>query len=290
MDKVNKALTMLNQGVSELCESENYRKFLTTLAKFHQYSFNNCVLISMQCPEATHVAGYNTWKSKFNRQVRKGEKGITIVAPAPYNSEEPVIKDGKPLFDEAGMLVTESVKRWKFRSATVFDVSQTEGEPLPALVHNLKDPVDGFYTYLQALESVSPVPVRFDDISQNGYFSFNKQEIVIKRGMSESQTIKTLVHECAHALLHGKADGLNRQTREVQAESVAFCCCSAFGIDTSDFSFGYIVGWGNRDLKELKESLTVIRDASSRIIKAAENHFAMRIEAVEALDGPKISL
>ena len=198
-----------------------------------------------------------------------------IVSPVDHVTEEPVVEDGKPVFDEDGKLLMETVHSKRFRAATVFDISQTDGEPLPEIINKLKDPVEGFYRYLEALRGIAPVPVTFADIPQNGLC--NEQGIVIKRGMSEAQTIKTLIHECAHAMLHYKGDGLDRRTREVQAESVAFCCCSAFGIDASEYSFGYIAGWSN-ELKDFKASLKVIRDTSNKIISEVESKLGENIE------------
>lgn len=272
MIKTDETLNMLEAGIKGLKESENYKQYLKTMAKFHAYSPNNCMLIAMQRPDATLVAGYNTWVEKFHRYVKKGEKGISIISPSEYVLEKPVFKDGKPVFDENGSLLTEKIKKRGFRTTTVFDISQTEGDPLPEITNVLTGPVEGFYDYLNAIDSISPVPIRFDDINQNGYYSANKQEIVIKRGMPEEQTIKTLLHECAHALLgHGKDDGLTKETREVQAESVAFVCCNALGIDSSNYSFGYIAGWSsNKETAELRKNLNIIRLTSNMMIEGVQ--------------------
>ena len=273
MKTTDETLALLEKGIKELFHSDRYKHFLIKMGQFHKYSFNNCVLIFMQRPDASFVAGYKVWEYKFHRHVKNGEHGITIISPTEHVIEKPVFEDGKPVFNDDGMLVTETVKKCSFHTATVFDVSQTEGEPLPNIVKPLTGPVEGFYEYLRAIEALSPVPVRFEDISQNGYYSPDKQEIVIKRGLSEEQTIKTLLHECSHALLsHGVGD--DRRTCEVQAESVAFCCCNAFGIDSSEFSFGYVTEWSSgKDLRELKDSLDMIRDTSNKIIKSVEKHF-----------------
>lgn len=294
MNKTDETLKMLEDGINGLIVSENYKQYLKTMAKFHVYSPNNCLLISMQKPDATLVAGYNTWNEKFHRYVKKGEKGISIISPSEYTYEKPVFKNGQPVFDENGALIKEKVKRRGFRTTTVFDISQTEGEPLPEIVNVLSGPVEGFYDYLNAIDSISPVPIRFDDINQNGYYSANKQEIVIKRGMPEEQTIKTLLHECAHALLgHGKDDGLDKETREVQAESVAFVCCNALGIDSSDYSFGYIAGW-SKEISALKENLNLIRLTSHKMIEGVQTSLnesmKLRLELSQKLEPEGMAL
>lgn len=286
-EKVDEILKKLEDGVAQLFESESYRVYLDTMTKFHHYSVNNCILISQQRPDASIVAGYTTWK-KLHRHVVKGEKGITILSPAPYKRtmDVPVVDgDGKAVVDSSGHPLTEEKTEVKhyFKTATVFDVSQTDGEPLPSIVSDLVDPVDGYDDYLDAIREISPVPVRFDKIASGarGYYSPPKQEIVIQRGMAEEQTIKTLLHECAHARLGHGGEGctVDRYTREVQAESVAYCCCKAFGIDTSDYSFGYVASWSSgRDTKELKRSLEIIREQSNQMIEELEQKMFLAME------------
>lgn len=278
--KVDETLEQLQAGIEELYRSDKYRQYLDTMSKFHSYSVNNCLLIAMQKPDASLVAGYTAWRDKFHRQVLKGEKGITIIAPTPYKKKQEVsVKgaDGHPVLDKAGNPITEEREYvyQGFKIAKVFDVSQTDGEPIPSLTAELKDPVEGFDDYLDVIKEMSPVPVRFDNIESGakGYYSPIKQVIVIQRGMPEEQTIKTLLHECAHARLgHGSDDEyLDRMTKEVQAESVAYVCCKALGLDTSEYSFGYIAGWSSgRDQKELKASLQTIRDQANQLITGIE--------------------
>ncbi len=299
--RIDEILQQLEAGVASIYESEGYKRYLDTMSKFHNYSVNNCILIAMQKPDASYVAGYTAWKDKFHRQVLKGEKGITIIAPSQYkkNVDVSVVDEyGSQVMDAAGRPLTEQkeVTYQGFRTATVFDVSQTEGEPLPSIVSDLMDPVQDYDEYFSAIKDLSPVPVRFDNIESGakGYFSPTKQEIVLQRGMSEEQTIKTLLHECAHARLGhgGDDDHSDRRTHEVQAESVAYCCCRAIGLDTSDYSFGYIAGWSSgQDQKELKASLQTIRDQADQMIKGIEEKFTrvMEIRAERAaMEGPKV--
>ena len=271
-EKITQAVEMLQEGVQDLFESEKYRRYLDTMSRFHDYSVNNMILIGMQRPDATLVAGYTSWRDKFHRSVKKGEKGITIISPSPYKVTREVEKT-----DPDGTTSTEEqeISRIAFRTATVFDVSQTEGEPLPEIVTILYDPVEDFDDLLDAIKAVSPVPVSFEQIkgSANGYYTPKEAKIVIKRGMPEEQTLKTLLHEVGHATLGhgGKDDHLDRRTREVQAESVAYVVSKAIGLDTEDYSFGYVAGWSsNRDLKELKSSLQTIRDAADKLITGIE--------------------
>ena len=301
--RIDDILQRLEDGVSSIFESDGYKRYLDTMSKFHSYSVNNCFLIAMQRPDASYVAGYTAWREKFHRQVMKGEKGITIIAPSPYkrNVEVNVLDEhGSQILDPTGHPVTEQkeVTYQGFRTATVFDISQTEGEPLPSLVSDLLDPVQDYDEYLSAIKDMSPVPVRFDNIESGakGYFSPSKQEIVLQRGMSEEQTIKTLLHECAHARLGhgGEDDHSDRRTHEVQAESVAYCCCKAIGLDTSEYSFGYIAGWSSgKDQKELKASLQAIREQADQMITGIEERITnvMELRAERAVvETPKIQV
>ena len=265
----------LEKGVKGVFESDRYKQFLDTMAKFPNYSVNNSLLIMMQRPDASLVQSYTGWK-QMGRFVKRGEKGIRILAPAPYRvraEQERLGPDGHTVIGSDGKPETEKVEveRMSFKPVSTFDISQTEGEPLPELARDLTDPVEGYDDYMDAIRSVSPVPIRFDEIrgTAKGYYDPAKREIVLQRGMPEEQTVKTAVHECAHALLgHGsKGDTLDRSTHEVQAESVAYCCCKALGLDTADYSFGYIAGWSSgRDMKELKASMQTIREQSEKMI------------------------
>lgn len=252
----------LEQGVKDVFTSDKYMEYLKFMGKFHNYSFNNCVLIMMQMPTATLVAGYKAWQTKFGRQVRKGERGIKILAPCPHK---------KTIETEDG---DEEEIRWtSFRTTTVFDVSQTDGDDLPTgCTNRLTGDVDGYDDLLSKLAEIAPVSVNFDEIegSANGYYSRVEEQIVVQHGMSEQQTVKTLVHEIAHAVLHsedGEESEADRFTKEVQAESVAYTVCSALGLDTSDYSFGYVAGWSSdKDMKELTASMEVIRKTAANLI------------------------
>lgn len=278
MDDVMKSL---EDGISEIFTSERYAQYLKTMSNFHNYSFNNTLLIAMQRPEATMVTGYRKWQS-MGRQVKKGEKGITIIAPAPVKmkkqrevqDENGVVKDasGNPVMEEVEVTIP------KFRTTTVFDIDQTYGEPIETLAPvELTAAVKDYDLILDALHEISPVPMRFDDIEggAKGYYHTVDKEIVIQKGMSESQTIKTIIHEQMHARLHDrdlmKEQGIqkDKMTKEVEAESGSFCVCSALGIaDTSEYSFAYIAGWSSdKDMKELKSSMDTIRITSGDMIE-----------------------
>lgn len=287
--KVQEITEKLEQGIKELFESEKYKTYLNTMSKFHNYSFNNTLLIAMQKPEATLVAGYKPWQKNFERHVNKGEKAIRILAPAPYKIKEERDKldpvTGEMMFDENGMPQKEKVEVTipAFRAVSVFDVSQTDGKPIQEL--EAQEPlsaVDGYEDFVQALINVTPVPIGFEDIpgDSKGYFHTEEKRIAVQENMSESQTLKTMVHEVAHSLLHNKEINRNdlmekpvkyRNTKEVEAESVAYTVCQHFGIDTSDYSFGYIAGWSSgKDMKELKSSRNIIRKTASELITGIE--------------------
>ena len=270
----------LESGVEELFTSNRYQEFLKTMAKFHNYSFNNTMLIAMQRPGATLVTSYKNWQS-MGRQVMKGEKGITIIAPAPYKKmkeKEVLDENQRPIMGTDGKPKTEQVEVTvpHFKAVTVFDIAQTSGEPIQTLAPELLTAaVQDFDSFMQAIQKISPVPIRFDEIdgNANGYYHNADKEIVIKKGLSESQTLKTAIHETAHAKLHDKEimESLgvekDRLTKEVEAESVAYCVCSSFGLDTSDYSFPYIAGWSSsREMKELKASMDVIRKTAGEMI------------------------
>ena len=287
--KVQEITEKLEQGIKEFFESEKYKTYLNTMSKFHNYSFNNTMLIAMQKPDATLVAGFKAWQKDFDRHVKKGEKGIRILAPAPYKIKEEQEKldpvTGEIMLDKNGMPVTEEVeiKIPAFRVVPVFDVSQTDGKELPDIgVNELSGSVEDYEDFMQALTEVSSVPITYEDIEgeAKGYFHTTDHRIAIQEGMSQSQTVKTAIHEVAHAKLHDRERNQDidavldkdRNTKEVEAESVAYTVCQHFGIDTSDYSFGYIAGWSSdRDMKELKSSLDTIRKTASELITGIED-------------------
>lgn len=286
--QVREITDKLVQGIKELFESERFKEYLRTMSKFYNYSFNNTLLIAMQKPEATYVAGYTSWQRNFDRQVMKGEKGIKILAPAPYKAQEEREKidplTQKPVIGADGKAVTETVEvlRPAFKVVSVFDVSQTDGKELPdIIVDELKGTVENYEAFFDALRQESPVPISFEDISggAKGFFSPVESRIAIQEGMSEIQTVKTAIHEIAHAKLHAfkpdeKAtpeDKKDRHTKEVEAESVAYTVCQRYGIETSDYSFGYIAGWSSgKETKELKSSLDTIRKTAAEMIEGID--------------------
>lgn len=279
-ERLKEVTDKLEKGIGELFQSGRYAEYLAVMAKFHNYSYGNILLIMTQCPSASQVAGYNDWKRKFGRQVKRFAKGIKILAPCPYKQriEKPKLDKStqKPIIGADGqpeMLVHE-VKKTYYKVVTVFDVQQTTGKPLPELASELNGEVAGFEKLLAKLIGISPMPVEFSELSGSvkGYCSYLEQRIVVKDGMSQTQTLKTLVHEICHAKCHNpealaEADNKSRQTREVEAESVAYVVCQNLGIDTADYSFGYIAGWSaNKELPELKASLAFIRSQAAEII------------------------
>lgn len=287
-ERMKEITDRLETGIQELFDSDRYKAYLTTMAKFHNYSFNNTLLIAMQGGQL--VAGFNKWKDTFHRTVKKGEKGIKILAPAPYKVKQKMEKldeQGKPILDKDGKPLTEekTVQIPAFKVVSVFDVSQTEGEPLPSIaVNELSGSVQDYQDFFKALEQSSPVPIGFEDIEggAHGYFHLLDNRIAIQEGMSQLQTIKTAIHEIAHAKLHAidpnDPEQTNRpdsRTREVQAESVAYAVCQHYGLDTSEYSFGYVAGWSSgRELAELKASLEIIRSAAHELISALDEHLA----------------
>ena len=287
-ERMKEITDRLETGIQQLFDSDRYKAYLTTMAKFHNYSFNNTLLIAMQGGQL--VAGFNKWKDTFHRTVKKGEKGIKILAPAPYKVKQKMEKldeQGKPILDKDGKPLTEekTVQIPAFKVVSVFDVSQTEGEPLPSIaVDELSGSVQDYQDFFKALEQASPVPIGFEDIEgeAHGYFHLLDNRIAIQEGMSQLQTIKTAIHEIAHAKLHAidptDPEQTNRpdsRTREVQAESVAYAVCQHYGLDTSEYSFGYVAGWSSgRELAELKASLEIIRSAAHELISALDEHLA----------------
>ena len=289
-ERMKEITDRLETGIQELFESERYKSYLTTMSKFHSYSFNNTLLIAMQGGQL--VAGYNKWRDDFHRNVKKGEKAIKILAPAPFKAKKEVQKldaQGRPVMGKDGKPVTEvqEIQVPAFKIVSVFDVSQTEGEPLPSIgVEELTGSVERYGEFFKALEQTSPVPIGFEDIpgGSHGYYHLTEKRIAIQEGMSELQTLKTAIHEIAHAKLHAidpeapaieQADRPDSRTREVQAESVAYAVCQHYGLDTSDYSFGYVAGWSSgKDLKELKASLETIRATAHELITTIDGHLA----------------
>jgi len=291
-EKLKEFTDRLEQGIAELFDSERYREYLKVMSKFHNYSFNNTLLIAMQKPDASLVAGFSAWKNNFGRNVMKGQKGIKIIAPSPFkirqevekidpHTQKPIIgKDGKPVTEE------KEVKIPAYKVVSVFDVSQTEGKELPDIaVDELTGDVDRYKDFFAALEKTSPVPIAFENIGggSHGYYHLEDKRIAINEGMSELQTLKTAIHEIAHAKLHDidlnapkdEQPRVDRRTREVEAESVAYTVCQHYGLDTSDYSFGYVAGWSSgRELSELKSSLETIRSAAAEIINSIDENLA----------------
>ena len=299
-DKLKEITDRLEQGITELFESERYKEYLRVMSKFHNYSFNNTLLIAMQKPDASLVAGFSSWKNNFGRNVMKGEKGIKIIAPSPFTVKQEVEKTdpqtGKPVIGKDGKPVTEEkeIKVPAYKVVSVFDVSQTEGRELPDIaVDELTGDVDRFKDFFAALEQASPVPVGFEKIEggAHGYYHLEEKRIAIDEGMSDLQTLKTAIHEIAHAKLHDidlnapkeeQKPRVDRRTREVEAESVAYTVCQHYGLDTSDYSFGYIAGWSSgKELAELRGSLETIRNTAAEMINAIDGHFAELQKAQE---------
>ena len=292
-EKIKEITDRLEQGIQDLFDSDRFKEYLQVMSKFHNYSFNNTLLIAMQKPDATLVAGYNSWKNLFGRQVARGAKGIKVLAPSPYKvkrevdkidptTQKPVIgKDGKPVKEETEITVPA------FKVVSVFDVSQTEGKELPTIgVDELTGDVEQYADFFKAATQASPAPVGFEKIESGakGYYSQTEKRIAINEGMSELQNLKTLIHEIAHAKLHDidlnapakeQADRPDRRTREIQAESIAYAVCQHYGLDTSDYSFSYVAQWSSgRELAELKASLETIRSTASELIKEIDKNFA----------------
>lgn len=272
----------LETGIRKLQSSEAYRHYLDVMGRFYHYSASNCLLIAMQRPDATRVAGYSAWDKQFQRHVKRGEKGIKIIAPAPYTVPKQRLKcdpeTGKPLLDQNGKPETEIVNVLveTYKIITVFDISQTEGKEIPEVVHELRADVKNYQKLLSAIEKVSPVPIEFSEISGSsakGYYDQMEKKIVIRSGMGEAQSLKTAVHELSHAILHDKDTGDRKDqlvdcgTKEVEAESVAYTVCQHFGIDTSDYSFGYVAGWSrDQELSDFKASLNLIQKTAGKLI------------------------
>lgn len=278
-DELHQITDKLEKGVKDVFQSDKYKQFLNVMAKFPRYSVNNTMLIMMQRPDAQLCQSFTGWK-QMGRYVKKGEKGISILAPAPYKIEREQTKlddKGRTVFDADGEPVKEKVEVTirAFKVVKTFDLAQTDGKELPMIGPNeLVGSIDGYPKLLQALQEISPVPVSFEliDGGAKGYYNLENKSIVIQDGMSEVQTIKTLLHEMAHQKLHDKdtvpeAKDITRNGKEVEAESVAYVVCQHYGINTSDYSFSYVAGWSEgKETPELKASLDKIRQTASEFI------------------------
>ena len=297
-DRMREIVDSIENGIKELFESDKYRQYLSTMSRFHRYSVNNTMLIYMQCPDATHVAGFNKWRNQFGRNVLKGEKGIRIIAPTPYKKKVEEIKTdpetNAPVLDADGKAIIEEkeIRIPMFKVVSVFDVSQTAGKPLPQLAADLSGNVQQYEVFMEALRRASPVPMEIKPVARDtdGFFSIKEQSITIRAGMSEVQTVCAAVHEIAHAKLHDYEhmteladDGetilvpgeKSRNTEEVEAESISYAVCQYYGIETGENSFGYIATWSQgKELKELRASLETINKTASELITDIDRHFA----------------
>ena len=297
-DRLKEITASIEDGIKELFQSESYAQYLQTMSRFHHYSVNNQVLIHMQKPDATLVAGFNKWKNQFGRNVIKGEHGIKIIAPTPVKKkieQEKLDPDTQlPMLDADGKIITEekTIQIPMYKPVTVFDVSQTEGKPLPQLAHELSGNVANYDVFMEALRRSSPVPISIEVMGggMDGYFDLEHQDIAIRKGMSEVQTVSAVIHEMAHALLHNrtkdteeKTPELSRSTEEVQAESISYAVCAYYGIATGENSFGYIVSWSkDKTLPELRESLEVISKTADGLISDIDRHYAEILKEREA--------
>ena len=297
-DRMREIVDSIENGIKELFESDKYRQYLSTMSRFHRYSVNNTMLIYMQRPDATHVAGFNKWRDQFGRNVLKGEKGIRIIAPTPYKKKVEEIKTdpetNAPVLDADGKAIIEEkeIRIPMFKVVSVFDVSQTAGKPLPQLAADLSGNVQQYEVFMEALRRASPVPIEIKPVAHDadGFFSIKAQSITIRAGMSEVQTVCAAVHEIAHAKLHDYEhmteladDGetilvpgeKSRNTEEVEAESISYAVCQYYGIETGENSFGYIATWSKgKELKELRASLETINKTASELITDIDRHFA----------------
>ena len=289
---INEITEQLEKGIMELFDSKRYQEYLRVMSKFYHYSYHNSLLIALQRPQATYVAGYHAWIKNFGRNVVKGEKGIRILAPTPYKmkKEVPVIDPNthQPIYDANGNPQKEEreITITAYKPVTVFDISQTEGKELPTIATVLQvNDIEGYKQLYHAVESISPVPISFEPLEPNlhGYYHLVEKRIVIQDGMSELQTLKTMIHEIAHAKLHDIDINATKEqkelhpdkfTREVEAESIAYTVCQHYNLDTSEYSFGYIAGWSKgREMSELKNSLKIIRDTSAELIGNIDEKF-----------------
>lgn len=286
-ERIKEITDQLEAGIQELFESDKFKDYLTCMSKFHNYSLNNTILIAMQKPDAALVAGYKAWQTDHGRTVRKGEHGIKILAPCKFKVTVESDENGT-LENSGNDEKTKVMEYLRFKITHVFDVSQTEGKELPSIgVDELTGDVSGYRSMYKALVRTCPVAIVMEEIEggAKGYYNDTDKRIAILAGMSEMQTIKTIIHEMAHQKMHAEENAdpehpVDRRTKEVEAESVAYTVCQHLGLDTSDYSFGYIAGWSStRDTKELKASLERIRSASDELITEIDknlDHFRKR--------------
>ena len=298
-EKLKKLTDRLEQGIQSVFESDRYQEYLTVMGRFHSYSMNNTILIMLQKPDASYVAGYKTWES-MGRYVKKGEQGIQILVPCLYKKKEEMEvsdldrKEKEDAVSDADDKEKEPVKEQQeilytyFRPAAIFDISQTEGNPLPELAPELQGRVPEYKMLLEALKEAAPVPIRFEawDARKKGHYDLMKKEIVIKEGMSEQQTIKTAIHETAHSILHAEPKQVkDAAAMEVEAESIAYVVCQHYGLDTSEYSFGYLAGWSsNKELPELKSSLQSIQQTSHDLIERLDRNLFKHINNLDISD------
>lgn len=306
-EKMSEIQERLMNGTKEIYESGKWAEYISVMSKFPNYSINNCILIASQCPHASYVCGYKKW-NEFNRNVLKGESGIMIFAPikGKVEVEEPKFDEkNQPVLNADGTQTTEKVMREykSFRPCYVFDLSQTEGEPLPTLASRLEGGVEDYEKLKEVLISISPVPITFEEVpgSANGFYSPTEMRIVVQDGMPELQTIKTMLHEISHATYGhgGKDDKWDKQSKEIQAESTAFWVAGMLGLDTGDYSFGYITGWSkDREVSELKENLELIKNTANDLVTKIDEKLAeyetkqemeVQVEAIEQVHPKKKS-
>lgn len=289
-EKTKQAFEMIEQGVKDVYSSDNFRKYLSCCSKFHSYSLNNTLLILAQKPDATLVAGYNAWQRNFNRHVDKGERGLIILAPVTSKITQLMDKadeDGNPILDENGDPIKEErvINQLRFTTTTVFDISQTSGEPLPSLIHNLTGSSDEILAFIDSVKNICTIPIDYHSPSKDavlaggakGYYSIAEDRIVLNMELEDMQIAKTLIHEYSHSILHKKTDKDSDQ-REIEAESLAFVLCDHFGIDTSDYSFGYIASYAAQDEAKLKTILSNIQSTAHEMIDKLEPLFAQNLK------------
>lgn len=289
-EKTKQAFEMIEQGVKDVYSSDNFRKYLSCCSKFHSYSLNNTLLILAQKPDATLVAGYNAWQRNFNRHVDKGERGLIILAPVTSKITQLMDKadeDGNPLLDENGDPIKEErvINQLRFTTTTVFDISQTSGEPLPSLIHNLTGSSDEILAFIDSVKNICTIPIDYHSPSKDavlaggakGYYSIAEDRIVLNMELEDMQIAKTLIHEYSHSILHKTTDKDSDQ-REIEAESLAFVLCDHFGIDTSDYSFGYIASYAAQDEAKLKTILSNIQSTAHEMIDKLEPLFVENLK------------
>ena len=289
-EKTKQAFEMIEQGVKDVYSSDNFRKYLSCCSKFHSYSLNNTLLILAQKPDATLVAGYNAWQHSFNRHVDKGERGLIILAPVTSKITQLMDKadeDGNPILDENDDPIKEErvINQLRFTTTTVFDISQTSGEPLPSLIHNLTGSSDEILAFIDSVKNICTIPIDYHSPSKDavlaggakGYYSIAEDRIVLNMELEDMQIAKTLIHEYSHSILHKKTDKDSDQ-REIEAESLAFVLCDHFGIDTSDYSFGYIASYAAQDEAKLKTILSNIQSTAHEMIDKLEPLFVENLK------------